>query len=786
QGVARLRRAPGFAAVAIVTLALGIGANTAIFSVVEAVMLRPLPYPNASRIMALEFEAQGGGAADAFDLRQLFYLRDKLPAFSAIAGYEGMGTNELDNGKAVSWAAAERVSSGFFKVLGIRPQVGRGFKRSDGAKGAGGIMVLSHTLWQRAFGGNPGVLGQSVRYGGQAYTVVGVLPANFTFVQNSENSVDLYTAITRDDGLDGRNSEIIGVLRPGASVAEARAQAAALTPRLRAAGLVSSWFQGLSAEGYQANNAMQVQTELWFLLGIVGLLLLIACANVASLLLARTLTQAPELALRRALGAGTGRLCLQFLTEGIVLAAAGAAAGLGLAAAVLQTLAAGFVPWNLPLAGPITLDGRVLAFTAAVACGTAMAFAVMMAWQGSAKRLSIGRFRRRRRAREGMVIAEIAFSLLLLAGAGLLVRSLAALENAPLGFTPEGRTVMETQLPDAALHRFSSLWAFQDAVLRKLRAIPGVQTAAAANQLPLEGQANLPVEPVGDPRASTSVEVRAVSPGYFVTMGIPVLAGRGLKRSDSAAAPPVTLVSAEMARDLFRNRAMGEQLRIGMYRGKQYASPPVTNARAVVGVMGDVRTQNIQQQLRMTMYVPAAQLSDGNGSWFVVRGKVSAAELRRAVEAVQPGTYITGLQPYPEALAAALEPARFEAQLTLGFALLALLLTAVGLYGLLAYAVTKRTREIGVRMALGAPRGRLLWQVAGRGLLLAGIGIALGLAASIPLSKLTASLLYEIKPNDPETMVLAAVAMFVVAVIATIGPALRATHVDAARALRAE
>lgn len=780
QGVARLGRNKAFAAVAIITLALGIGANTAIFSVVEAVMLRPLPYPAANRMVEFRFQTHDN-QQNGFPLAWVHALRQHTSAFAALAGYQGGDTEELDHGGAVSWEASATVTSGFFKVLGVKPMLGRGFVPGDDAPGTTGALVLSQGLWEREFGANPGVTGTVVRYGGQPYAVVGVMPAGFVF---RENPADVYVALqdTHSMGDRGLNTEILGRLRPGASAAEAQAQANAIFPALLRTTELGRWAKGLVVSGYQAQQAMPVRTVLLFLMGVVGLLLLIACANVASLLLARTLARAPELALRRALGAGQGRLFVQFLTEGIVLALAGAAVGLGLAAATLRGLAVSLKPWSLPLAGPIHLDGRVLAFTAAVACGAAILFAVMAAWQGSARRLRIERFRQRGRARDVIVAAEIAFSLLLLAGAGLLVRSLARLENAPLGFAPAQRMVFSAQPPHGAAPKFELR------LLAGLRAIPGVRAAAVSSALPLLGRGNLPAESVEHPsRAGGSVEVRMVSPGYFAAMGMPLLRGRSFSDADSSSAPAVAVVSAELAQQWFGAKALGQSMRIGACCGKVFV-PPIANPRAIVGVVGDVAANRAGLPYPDTVYVPQAQmaLQMGGGSWFVVHGRVNAAQLRRAVDAVQPGTRITGLASYPAVVSAAVAQPRFEAQLTAGFALLALLLTAVGLYGLLSYAVTERTREIGVRMALGAPRGALLRQVVGRGMVLAVIGVGVGLLASIPLGQTAASLLSGVKPNDPATLAGAALAMLVIAAIACLGPALRATRVDAASALRAE
>ncbi|MGH9477434.1 MAG: ADOP family duplicated permease [Terriglobales bacterium] len=780
QGVSRLGRAKGFAAVAIITLALGMGANTAIFSVVEAVMLRPLPYPEASRILEFRFRSRNS-LQDGFPLAWVDGLRQHMSMFSALAGYEGGGVEELDHGHGVDWAAGAYVTSGFFRVFGVTPKLGRGFVRRDETAGAPVVAVLSHALWERAFDGNPRVVGTVIRYDGRACTVVGVMPVGFKFL---ENPAEMYVALqqTKDLGAQGLNTEIYGRLGPGVSAAAAQAQADAVYPALRRQTELGPWAQGLRLDPYQNQQAMPVQTSLYFLLGIVGLLLLIACANVASLQLARTLARAPELALRRALGAGRGRLFVQFLTEGAVLAVAGGLVGLGLAAATLRTLAVNLKPWSLPLAGPISLDWRVLAFTAAAVCGAAILLAVMAAWQGSAKRLEVARFRRRGRARDVIVTAEIAFSLLLLAGAGLLVRSLASLENAPLGFDPAGRMVFAAQPPHGAAADFQQL------LLARLQALPDVKRAAATSALPLLGRGNLPVSPAGHQNQDTGgVEVRMISPGYFAAMGMPLLQGRSLADSDRGSAPLVAAASAGLARQWFGGHSLGRQIRLGVCCGKVLI-PPIANPRTLVGVVPDVPARTAGTPYPLTVYIPQTQLQlqFDSQDWFVVQGGVSAAQVRAVVEAVQPGTRVTGVASYATVVSQAVAQPRLEAQLTAGFALLALLLTAVGLYGLLSYAVTERTREIGVRMALGAPRARLLRQVVGRGMVLAVIGVAAGLALAVPLGKTAESLLSGVEPNDPATLAGAAILMLVIAALAGLGPGWRATRVDAAAALRAE
>lgn len=784
QGARRLRRAPGFALVGIVTLALGMGATTAIFSVVEAVMLRPLPYPEPGRLVAFELHA-GAWVNPSLTVPQVEFLAAQMHTLAAVGGYRPEGEMELHQGTATDWVSGLMVTPGFFAALGVAPRLGRDFSAADAEPGTAGTVVLSDGLWRGAFGGGA-VVGKAVRIGDEAYTVIGVMPRGFAF---AEYPSDVYTALRPSQSLGDRglNTEAIGRLGGNATARQADAEAAGLSQALWDSGRLKIRLNGQKAAvgvlDYQGLETRPVRSSLWMLLAAVGLLLAIACANVAGLVLARTLARRQELELRRALGAGRGRLLVQFVGEGMVLAAGGAAAGLGLAEMAVRGLAAK-LPWDVPLAGAVGLDGRVLGFALAATLGASVVVGMAAAWQGAETRLAATTFRRRGRGRDVLVAGEVALTVLLLAGAGLLLASLGNLERQPLGFEPAGRTVFSVQLPQDS-PQFSREWQFDEQVLARLRALAGVRAAAAISVPPLEGQSNLPAETPGAPALGTAVEFRTVSPGYFAAMGIPLLAGRDVDTGDSAAAPQVVVVNQALARHWFAGASpLGGQVRLGVIGDQVYLPADDIGARTIVGVVADTRTQRVDQPMRLTVYLPEDQMG-GAGS-FVVRGAVNEAQLRQAVAAVDAEARVHGVATMAAVVAHTLARPRFEAQMVELFAGLALGLAAVGLYGLLAYRVEEQRREIGVRLALGARPGAVWRQVAGGGLRWALGGIACGVVAAFPLGHFIASLLFGVAPTDAATLGAAAAVMIVVAGAACALPAWRATRLDPAWVLRAE
>jgi putative ABC transport system permease protein len=797
-GIRMLAKTPGFTAVAVLTLALGIGANTAIFSAVNAVLLRPLPYPRPDAIVQVSLAWKDGGTMDALTVPEFEFYRDHASAFEAMAGFRGGPDLSIKRGGASEWITSLRVTEGFFQVLEVNPAIGRGILREETRPGSAQSVVLSDSLWRKAFGASPAVIGRQVEMGDASYSVVGVMPPDFTFV---EQPADAFIPLQLGRGImdTGMNTRVIARLKPGTSVARAQANISAVFEQFRQAGSAQSGQQGLQLVSYQKWLAGDLRPSLLILFGAVGLLLLIACANVASLMMARANARQREISIRLALGAGRWRLLRQFLAESLLIALIGGAAGLVAAAWALKGLIFS-IPWDIPSSTHISLDGRVLAFTFLVALGTSVLFGFTSYWQTS--RLDpntamkeggtqVGRSTARSRARNALVIGEVALSLMLLVGAGLLIESLYRLHQQKLGFDPQHVFTMNTPFAPAARVTPDQVWNFEQQVLGRLQAVPGVASAAVVTLPPLMGPNNIPTQHEGHPEHSIGgMEYRAISPEYFQTMRIPILQGRGFQETDTASSTPVVIVSETVARAWWKGKSpIGDRLVVGEYNARQFPDvlePP----REVVGVVGDVKNLAIDEREPTTIYVPASQLfRPPDSTAWVVRASSNlalGADLRRAVTNVNPDQRVLDLQSMPDVVARAVAHPTFDALLMGIFAALALALTSVGIYGVLSFHVTRRTQEIGIRMALGALRGDVLKLVVGEGMLLTLIGVATGVAGALALTRFLASLLYDVKPTDPLTFVIVSLVLTAVAVLASYLPARRATRVDPMVALRYE
>ncbi len=794
-----LRKNRGFAAVAVLTLALGIGANTAIFSVVNAVILRPLPYPHPDEMVQVTAAWKDGGVVDSFTVPEFEFYRDHASAFQAMAGYRGGGDLEIKRSGASEWVKSLRVTDGFFQVLGVSPALGREIVRDETLPGSAQTVILSDSLWRSAFGGDRSVIGRQIQMGEDTYTVAGVMPPGFAFVgQPADVFVPLRLGRTIED--QGMNTGVIARLKPGTDLAQAQANMGVVFEAFRQSGAAQSGQRGIQLVNYQRYLLGDLRPSLLMLFGAVALLLLIACANVASLIMARANSRQREVSIRLALGAERLQLWRQFLAESLLIALIGGAAGLVAAAWTLKALVAS-IPWDVPSAADIGIDGRVLVFTLLLALVTSVVFSLTS--YGQTSRLDLnsslkeggtqaGRSTTRSRTRSALVIGEVALSLMLLVGAGLLIESLYRLHQQKLGFDPEHVYTMVTPLARDAMATPGEVWNFEQQVLERLKVLPGVASAAAVSKLPLTGPANLPTEHEGHPKHSIGgMEYRAVSPEYFRTMQIPILQGRGFQETDTASSTPVAVIGETVARQWWPGKSpIGDRIVVGEYGEHEYAQvlePP----REVVGVVPDVKNLTIDEADPTTVYVPASQLFKpffGSTAWAVrTSAKIDVGTaMRAAVTGVNPDQRVVDVQSMSDIVAQSVAHPSFNALLMAIFAALALTLTSVGIYGVLSFHVSRRTQEIGIRMALGAKRSNVIFMVAGEGAALAAAGIGIGLVLALALSRFLTSLLSGIAATDPAVYAVVAIALLGVALLASYIPARRAAKVDPLVALRYE
>jgi len=793
-----LRKNALFSAMAIATFALGIGANTAIFSVVNTVLLRPLPYPQSDAIVHLSLDWKSGDRNNALTIPEFELCREHSSALQAIAGYRGAGTVAIKRGDAPEWINSLRATDGFFEVLGIRPAIGRGIERADTLPGTPPVAVLSDSVWRHTFSADSAIIGRQIQLNDLAYTVVGVMPAAFTFV---EHPVDVVTSLQPGRGLDdtGMNTHVIARLQSNTALAQAQAGMDVVFDALRRQGSIPSTLSGIHLESYQKWLAGDFRTSVLMLFGAVSLLLLLACANVASLLMARASSRQREISVRLAIGSSRLHLLQQFLAESLLISLAGSLAGLLAAYWVLR----GFVsvlPWNIPLANQIHLDTRVLIFTLFLTVSTSLLFGLTSFWQ--ATRLDLhgalkegspggGRTTSHSHARSVLVCVEIAVSLMLLLGAGLLMESLYRLHQQKLGFDPRHVYTMTTPFGPTAKLSAPQIWSFEQDVLRRLHATPGVTSAAVVTQLPLVGPDNIPTQHEGHPEHSIGgMEYRAVSSQYFQTLQIRTVQGRGFRETDTASSTPVAIISESVARAWWKAQSpLGDRLVVGEYNGRVFPDA-LEQPREIVGVVADVKNLAIDEANPATVYVPASQLSRETGSTaWVVRGSGSASLntlLRKAVLAVRPNQRILDFEPMSGIVARSMARPSFDASLMGAFAALALILTSVGIYGLISFQVARRTRELGIRMALGAKRKTVLFMVVKQAALLAVIGIAVGLASAVCLSRLLGSVLVGARTTSPWIYASVSVLLLFVALLASYLPARRASKIDPLVALRYE
>jgi predicted permease len=796
-GARLLLKSAGFSLAAVLILALGIGANTAIFSVVNAVVLRPLPFSEASRIMRVWHtpppEQFSGAPIFAVSPANYIDWRSQNDVFERMAIYRYRQLNLTGQTEPDALLAAV-VSPEFFDVLGVRPIAGRAFGPGDDEAGRANIVLLSEKMWKSRFGGDAAIVGRSIALNGEPHTVIGVVPQRLAFPETAQVWVPLvWTA--KDRAVRGNHTYlVIARLKPGVDVARAQAELSTISKRLEQRYPADDKGWGALVLPLHQDLVGDVRWPLLVLLGAVAFVLLIACANLANLLLARTLGRAREIAIRAALGASRGRIVQQLLAESVMLGLAGGAAGLFAAQFGISAIV-GSIGHDLPRVGEIDVDGRVLAFTCAIAILTGLLAGVAPAWRmtrgDASDALKMGQGRGgsetgERRLRNVLVISEVALALMLLVGAGLLIRTLWQLRAVDPGIDPRNVLTMTVAIPQTKYPKSDQQARFFDEALRRIRALPGVESASATDSLPLQGGSTQPVAIEGHPVLPLSeqpeVAVRALLPDYIRTVRMRLLDGRDFTAADTPDRPARVLVSASMARRFWPNeRAIGRHLTLGLMS----AAP-----REVIGIVNDVKLLGLDTPNPVAaVYVPLTQAPTFSLS-IVVRtavppGTVAPAVIN-AIHLTDPEQPILDIMTMDEVIGASLRQQRFAMLLLTVFAVLALGLAGVGIYGVLSYTVRQRVREIGIRMALGAPAAEVLRMVITEGMKPTLVGLAIGIASAAALGRMLASLIFGVSARDAATFTAVSIIVIAVGLVASAVPAYRATRIDPLQALRTE
>ncbi len=800
-----LRKSPGFTLIAIATLALGIGANSAIFSVIDAVLLRPLPFPNADRLTMVwatapqhpENNRESQSYPDYADLRAQNHTFSALAAYTSISGIWGSGEDSED-------VAGLAITPDIFDVLGSRPLLGRGFSREDEKPGAARVVVIGYSFWQRRFAGDPHVVGKQVTMASRVYTITGVMPRDWNFPIQREN-VDYITPLVPvfstapDDYVNHRGIHflsVVGCLKRGVDLRTATADLQTIAEQLAKQYPDNDADRTERAVGLQADVVGDVRPALFVLTAAVALVLLIACANVANLFLARAATREREIAIRAALGASRFQIVRQLLVETLLLAVVGGAAGLFLAWWSTDALIA-MGPADLPRLDEIRVNGVVVAFTCGVALLTSLIFGLVPALQASrpqleqslkeASRGSTGGLRGRR-LRSAFVVSQFALSLVLLVGAGLLIRSFAQLSAVRPGFDPQRVITFWQSLPKTRYAGLDQEVQFFDKLLPKLAALPGVVNVGAVSPLPFGGDdSSSSFTIVGQPAPPQGLEPSAshltTNGQYFQTMRIPLISGRTFNARDRKDSSPVMMINQTFAEKHFANQnPIGQRVKIG----SSDEEPP----REIVGIVATAKHGSLAEPGAPEFYVPFAQ---DPGRYLDIVLRTSQADssgldvmIRRAVHEIDSQQFVPAGKPLSRLVSQTLSRTRFNTALLGAFAAVAILLAAVGIYGVIAYNVAQRTKEIGIRIALGAVTGDVLRLVLKEGLTLALAGVAVGVCLALAGTRALAELLYGVSPTDPATFAALAVVVIAVALAASFFPARRAAKVDPIVALRYE
>lgn len=797
-----LRKDPGFTTAVIITLTLGIGANSAIFSVVDAVLLRPLPYQNPDQLVMVWENNQ----KEKRDQNQVSFLnfadwREQNQVFidSAAFAYWTFNLTGVDQPERLRSVIA---SASLFNVLGVKPRLGRSFNPEEDKAGHDQVVVLSHSLWQRRFGADLNVVGRSINLSGGSFTVIGVMPPDFKF---PSEDVELWAPLsapiidTRFPQLmykrDMHFLTVVARLKSNISVTEAQAQMTTIGRRLETQYPDSNTGYGVNIVPLYEQTVANSRPTLLVLVGVVLFVLLIACANVANLLLARAAARQKEIAMRAALGASRLRIIRQLLTESVLLATLGGVFGLMLAYWSVRTFVA-LGPADVPRLKDVGLDGRVLVFSLLISLLTGVIFGLAPALQASRSNLNETLREGDRgsttggsanRMRNLLVIIEVALSVVLLIGAGLTIKSFSRLQDVDPGFDPRNVLTMRFSLPNTTYPKLEQQEQFYRRLVERLATLPGVQSVGAVTFAPLIGITSrfwfiVEGRPVATPSERPQAFHNAVTPDYFRAMGIPLLKGRFFTAQDESNAPGVVIINQTLARRFFPNEeATGKRLML--------EAPLKDKWLQIVGVVGDVKQSKLSGESGFEMYTAHAQ--SPMATMYVVMRTVAepltfSAAIGSAVREIDKDQPVSNLKTMNQLLSESIAQPRFRTLLLGAFALVALIMVALGIYGVLAYSVKQRTHEMGIRMALGAQRRDILKLVIGQGMILVLIGVVLGLVGAMALTRVMMSLLYEVKPTDPIVFISMSLLVGMVALVACYIPARRATRVDPLVALRYE
>jgi putative ABC transport system permease protein len=804
-GVRMLVKAPSFSIVATIALALGIGANTAIFSVVNAVLLRPLPFPKPEQLITVwETDYQRGQQQGSYSYPNFFDLREQNHVFEHIAAYHDSDFIMTGRGEPARLQGAV-VNADMFALLGVMPVIGRGFLADeDKPSETGRVVVLSHELFQKRFNSDPALLNQAITLDGKSYTVIGVMPRAFQFpIQN--DPIDLWTTVAGDasgkepmTGMRGAHFlHVIARLKPGVTAVQAQAEVNTIATRLEQQYPDTNTHKGIGLESALTALVGDIRPALLILLGAVGCVLLIACANVANLLLARAMSRHKEMAIRSALGASRLRVVRQLLTESVLLSLAGGTLGL-LLAVWWSDLLVNLAKDDIPRALEVGLDWRVLGFTLLVSVMTGLVFGLVPALHSAKTQLTetlkeggrgTGEGARRNNIRGVLVVVELAIAVVLLVGAGLLIQSLWRLRHVTPGLNPQNVLTFSVALPEIRYPSDKQAEFFQNLAARA-ESLPGVQSASAVTPLPLSGDRfSISFEIDGRPVAKKdqpSADFFNVGVGYFRTMGIPLVKGRDFSERDQHKAPHVIIVTETFARQFFPNEdPIGKRIKpgISVYEDEK------PQMREIIGVVADVKSRGLSTELKPAYYVPQTQMPFNQMTLVIKTANDPHAvisSLTKEVGAMDKDLPLFSVKTMEEYLAASVAAPRFNTTLLSIFAGVALILTMVGLYGVMSYSVAQRTNEIGIRMALGAQTRDVLRLIVGQGFILVLVGLVLGLGFAFALTRLIASLLFGVTTKDPLTFAAVAVLLAFIALLACYIPARRAAKIDPMEALRYE